>query len=296
MVFDIFSKRAKRQSGADDVYQYKTIPDQTRVQIVHLWKRAVGEGYDYTSSRKAYVQICEVLHEEYGVFHLCKERRSEGFEELAYFFLGESDINRCLDAVELVMRVVYLGLRDNNSLSPEDVEQILNARLREGAVGYQYEGGRIIKVDHQLVHAEIVKPAISYLSDPVFKGANDEFMSAHKNYRAGEYKACLVDALKAFESTMKIVCKSRGWIPEGDTASKLISTILSNGLIPLYLQTQFNALKSILESGIPTVRNKTAGHGQGEQIQEVPDYLAAYVLHQTASAILFVVKAHQAKP
>jgi hypothetical protein len=82
----------------------------------------------------------------------------------------------------------------------------------------------------------------------------------------------------------------------GDDASKLIATVLSNGLIPVYLQTQFNALRAVLETGVPTVRNKTAGHGQGDQIQEVPEYLAAYVLHQTAAAILFLVKAHKAKP
>jgi hypothetical protein len=262
-----------------------------------LWKRAIGDGRDFSQSQESYNLVCNILREEYGVFHLCGKSKEywSGLEELANFFLVEKNIARCLDTVELTMRIVNRGKRDS-SMPYEEAEKTLNIRLREAAVGFQYEGGSVIRTDHQLVHADIVKPAISYLSDPEFKGANDEFMSAHRNYRSGDYKACLVDSLKSFESTMKIVCRLRNWTPEGDTASKLISTILANNLIPSYLQTQFNALKSVLESGIPTVRNKTAGHGQGEQIQQVPDYLAAYVLHQTASAILFLVKAHKAKP
>ncbi|MEZ9347262.1 hypothetical protein AB4166_10465 [Vibrio splendidus] len=46
------------------------------------------------------------------------------------------------------------------------------------------------------------------------------------------------------------------------TAKKLIRVVgLDNGLIPTYLQEQFNNFSSLLESGIPTIRNKEAGHG-----------------------------------
>jgi hypothetical protein len=50
----------------------------------------------------------------------------------------------------------------------------------------------------------------------------------------------------------------------------------------------------MLESSVPTARNKTSGHGQGAAIQIVPDHLAAYVLHMTASTIVFLVKADEA--
>ena len=48
----------------------------------------------------------------------------------------------------------------------------LNARLLEHRVSYQYESGRIVKIDNQLVHAQIVLPALQRLSDPSFAGAN----------------------------------------------------------------------------------------------------------------------------
>lgn len=297
MVFDIFSKREKRAAGGiNDVYQYNRIPEEVRIQIVHLWKRAIGDGIgEYSTSKRTYLEICGILREEYGVFHLYpKKSYLSGLDELTIFFIGEPRVSRCLDVIELTMRAVTAGLRDRNSLDAAHVVDVLNTRLREASVGYQFENDNIIRVDNQFIHSEVVKPALVFLSDQAFRGANDEFLAAHKDYRSGDYKGCLVECLKSFESTMKIICGLRGWQVEGDTASKLISTLFSQQILPLYLQTQFNSLKSVLESGVPTVRNKKAGHGQGDQMHEVPEYLASYVLHQTASAIVFLVKAHQA--
>jgi hypothetical protein len=49
-----------------------------------------------------------------------------------------------------------------------------------------------------------------------------------------------------------------------------------------------------MESGLPTVRNKTSGHGQGPTPIELPAHFVAYSLHLTASNIVFLVEAHKA--
>jgi uncharacterized protein DUF7014 len=59
-------------------------------------------------------------------------------------------------------------------------------------------------------------------------------------------------------------------------------------LIPPYMQSQFSSLRSLLESGTPTIRNKEGGHGQGVEVTKVPEYLASYVLHLTATNMLFL--------
>jgi hypothetical protein len=95
---------------------------------------------------------------------------------------------------------------------------------------------------------------------------------------------------------MKAICTARNWPydPNKDAAKQLIDIVFNNGLIPPYLQAQFAALRSVLESGVPTVRNKTSGHGQGPVPTAVPDWLAAYVLHLTASNIVLLMEAHNA--
>ena len=179
-------------------------------------------------------------------------------------------------------------------VSPDDAIAELNYRFREHGVGYQYESGQIIKVDSQLVHSEVVKPTLNFLSDPIYKGANEEFLKAHEHRRKKRYKQCLYESLKAFESCLKVICQKRGWsYTEKDTAKRLISIIFDHGLIPPFMQSHFSALRSTLESGVPTVRNNQSGHGQGPNQIAIPEYKAAYILHLTASNILLLAKADQ---
>jgi hypothetical protein len=55
-------------------------------------------------------------------------------------------------------------------------------------------------------------------------------------------------------------------------------------------------LRSVLEDGVPTVRNKMGGHGQGPQVVDVSSHYAAYALHMTGSAIQFLIDAERDLP
>ena len=72
---------------------------------------------------------------------------------------------------------------------------------------------------------------------------------------------------------------------------KLIDIIFAKGLVPDFMQSHFTALRSTLESGVPTVRNKLGGHGQGGTEISVPDSIASYALHLTATNILLLAEA-----
>jgi hypothetical protein len=129
----------------------------------------------------------------------------------------------------------------------------------------------------------------------MYEGANDEYLKAHEYYRNGNYKDCLTWCLKAFESVMKAICEKHKWAySKGDTAERLLALCFSYHLIPSYLQSHYSSLRSSLESGVPTVRNELGGHGQGSIPVEVPPYIAAYLLHLTATSILFIAAAEKA--
>ena len=53
------------------------------------------------------------------------------------------------------------------------------------------------------------------------------------------------------------------------------------------------ALRSLLEGGVPTGRNRLSGHGQGTTPTIIPDHIVSYVLHMTGAAIVFLVKSEQ---
>lgn len=97
---------------------------------------------------------------------------------------------------------------------------------------------------------------------------------------------------------MKIIATKRKWpFDKTKAAAELVRVCLDNGLIPAYWQSHFTGLRTILESAIPTPRNKQAGHGAGTQAQQLPpDELVAYVLHMTAATILFLTEAERKLP
>jgi hypothetical protein len=298
-VFDIFSKRQRaREAATVDVFRYDGLPHQLRVQIVHIWSDALGNPYSYLdeSPNRLYQIVRDILCREYGVFGLAQTRGGHS-EEVRSFFLSCDECEQALDVIELVFRLIDRVARKDDyraQVSPivtadEAIEE-LNARFLEHAVGYQYESGNIIRKDSEILHQEVVRPTLELLHDPVYNGANEEFLAAHEHYRHRKYKESLNECLKAFESTMKAICHKRGWsYNQNDTAKRLIEICISNGLVPTFLQSQ-------LESGIPTVRNKLGGHGQGAQQQVVSPSLASYSLHLTATTVLFLIRAEKDLP
>ena len=218
-VFDLFSKRQERSRGdVPDVYQYETISNELRVQVVHIMRDGFGDVSNHREGpRKAYQFIHETLCHEYGIFTLSGPNKSD-VESIFTFLLQTQKIEKTIDVIELSFKILDRVIRGDEhqyeypgrKISPDDAIAELNYRFREHGVGYQYESGAMIRVDSQLVHSEVVQPALRVLSDPMYKGANAEFMSAHEHYRARKYKECLNDCLKAFESCIKAICAKRG--------------------------------------------------------------------------------------
>jgi hypothetical protein len=206
-----------------------------------------------------------------------------------------------LDVIELGFRFIDKYTRDwdykrehNASQKADAAINELNARFKEHGVGYEYESGEIIRIDSELVHAEAVKPALKLLSGKLYEAANNEFLQAHEHYRHARHKDCLTWALKSLESAMKAICEKREWAyNRTDTANRLIETCFQNDLIPSFWQSHFSALRATLESGVPTARNVMGGHGDGTAPTQVPQHLAAYCLHMTASTLVFLIQAEK---
>ena len=231
--FKIFSERQKHLRGEVlDVYQYETIPPELRVQIIYIWETVFGKPIPQLMGGLSYPKAYEVIHEDlcfrYGKFSL-SEHYDFAYESVRHFFLETEDTEKAIDVIELSFRYIDQYVRSqihNQRISPDDAIAILNNQFREHRVGYQYKSGQIIRVDSEFIHSEAIKPALIMLSDPMYEGANAEFLSAHQHYRTGKYKECLNDCLKAVESCIKAICDTRGWgYNDGDTISPLIAII-----------------------------------------------------------------------
>ena len=307
-VVDTFSYRQSLANGEMlDVFVYDELPEGLRKQIIRIWRNAIGPHIINPSrlgtrgNGEAWRIIHDTVAQEHELLNLGNDpvisKRCETY------LLGAS-VKHALDLIEVSFEHVDKVVRDFNDhdrrrcgIKVNAAEAIgeLNERFRRAGVGYRFEDGKIIRVDSELIHSEVVQPALRYLHQQGFEGPREEFMKAHAHYRAGEMKDAITNANNAFESTLKAICDRRQWkYQRGARASDLLKVIRKNGLLPSYLDTSFNQLVSTLKSGLPRVRGEEGGHGQGATPRKTPDYVAAYALHLAAANILFLAEAHEA--
>ncbi|UAJ09245.1 STM4504/CBY_0614 family protein [Glacieibacterium megasporae] len=306
---NIFSRRKRSEAAiSGDVYQYDILPPKMRNQIIQIWSEAIGtygrSTHETRSPATVYDTIVDMLRKEKGLESLHPVYAGNKQLELFAWFRCESDMDSMVDAIEISFWMIDNFVRENEyyfksvtSSLPDNAIAELNARLLEAQVGYQYVGGEILKIDSLLIHKEVVLPVLTLLSDVEFAGAEKEFRGAHKLFREQSYELCLTECCKSFESVLKVIANKRDWpISSNDTAGKLLAAAFANNLVPSYLQSEFSGLRTVLESGISSVRNKDSGHGTGVTPRSIPEHLAAFQLHQTATAILFLVQADKAMP
>ncbi len=292
---DTYSKRNKKLS---DVYAYEILSDKLKNQVAYIWKDFFSQlESDIFSSvwKYIYSNLCR----EHGEKTLANSYGIHYWDAVEEYFDKLTNIDKCLDVIEMVFyniertpeiiqKVMFITFAGD--YKPEQAIKDLNARFSENDMGYAFEDKRIVRIDNNLLHREVIISTIHFLSTQTFKNANDEFMSAHEHFRHHRHKECLADCLKSLETTMKIICNENGWnYDKKDNASKLIERCINNRLVPDFLLSHFTSLRTSLESGVPTIRNKLGGHGQGTNKIIVPDHLASYMLYLTGTTINFLV-------
>lgn len=310
-IFDLFSKRQadSAKSGQADIFQYADISSKLRVQVQQI----ALEGMGRVGSRGDRIitgdtendwwsQIERVYLREKGLDGIAREDFA-GARILT--FMRTCSTEDWLDLLELIatgMQIVggndqsYFRQQWEVSTTPENAIEEINYRLRQAGVGYQVENARIIRVDSQFVHAEVVKPALALLSHRDFEGPRQEFLSAHQHYRAGEYRQTVAMAANALESTFKAIFERKRWAySKGARISDLVKVARTNALWPDYLDASFDQLVATLQSGLPKIRDNDASHGQGAKPKDIPSYIAAYALHLAASKIVFISEAAKDK-
>ena len=309
-VVDLFSQRNRVAEGKmTDVFIYDRLPEKLLNQIVHIWWDAIGPYYDHQGlgtskphNSYGWDHIHKTVAREHGVSRLAQANNS--YQRCVTYLLKSPSLDAALDLIDASFCYIDQATRNFDfarrmnagiTLTADAAIEELNERFRRAGVGYRFEAGMLMRLDSELLHAEVVRPALAYLHHKGFEGPRAEFLKAHAHYRAGETKAAITEANNAFESALKAICEQRNWsYPERSPASVLLKVVRDNGLLPNYLDQSFDQLAATLKSGLPKVRGEEGGHGQGPEPRATPEYVAAYALHLAAAQILFLIEAHQA--
>lgn len=295
----IYNLYSKRNSSLNSDVIYDSISEKLKIQIIHIWNSFFSDK-PKELQEECWDEINTGLCIEHGKDDLFPNDFFSTYSDkskVEHYFKSLSDVQLCLDVIEMVY--IYIDACEKSiphnhfykvQITFDQAVKHLNIRFKENNVGYEYSNKTILRVDNSVLHEDVIQKTLLFLKQEEFSNANEEYVNGLRHYRQSNYKECLNECLKALESTLKIICAINNWeVLETDTAHKLIKKVIDNGLIPSHLQTFLTGIRTTLESGVPTFRNKMGGHGQGVDKIIVPQHFASYVLYITGSSISFLV-------
>ncbi len=298
-IVELFSNRDRQDP---DVWNFDEAPLKLRVQISQIIEKALGPRFISPSigSESSYEIIEETVAHEHGLDTL-GPGRDAGERIHRCIRLGPVDL--FLDVLEYTCKYLLTVVASYNyytiqhrqlSIRPSDAVSEINERCRRAGFGYRYENQMLARIDNELLHQVITRPALKILSDPRFSGADTEYREAHEHFKSSELRDCAVDCLNALESTMKIICDLKGWeYNRGARASDLLKILRNKELFPAYADGSFEQLFATLKSGLPALRNEVGGHGAGAEVPRIPQYVATYALHLSGAKIRFLYEAFE---
>lgn len=301
--FDRFSRRnAPAPENLTGVW-----PKEARVQLIYTvldsYQEVLPTGIDaidYTmpKGKPGLRLIVEALRGSFARGRLLssgaqsRDRTKEPAETELVTFLEQAPDDEVTDAVEIICAMCQFDGEANGHekglhVTPAEFHGEVNDIMRRYGIGFHYDTGLIglTATDTPYERDEIHVPALGLLAQPQFQNAREELAKAEMHYRAGNYRETVSFCASAFESTLKVICGLKGWSYEPTAAaSKLIEIVETNGLfkgVDALAKTYLTGLRSILQSGLPTPRNKAAAHGYGEAEIVIEPRFAKFILNQT---------------
>lgn len=229
----------------------------------------------YEAARRSDIPVVE--H-----FYCCPDEHALDFIEACFQLSAQCGGQQAVDEINAAFRQEGVGYELTKFLGPATAKGSV-------VIGKQITPDllpRIVRVDEQSAHAEMVAPALSLLTNPVLAVANGEMLKAFSDHRDGRHEDAITACGSAFESVLKTICDQKRWAydRDKDTCSKLVDACHANGLFPSFYVELFKR--------VGTVRNKLGdAHGRGPvPLHDVGAAHAEHMLHMTCSHIILLCR------
>lgn len=182
-----------------------------------------------------------------------------------------------LDAIEAFYRM----LSDRNKHS---FQIKINAVLTEEDSPWRLSDGRMYLIDSRFLDA-LKDEVEEEMRQEGFFGAYEEFKDARSNLQAGDVDDAIHKANCAFESALKSLLNQK----EG-TADDLLKKLRNKtDLLGTVSDEAQSAIASKLLHGLPILRHKIGGHGQGSEPVYVPRAYGDLAINLAAAYIKFLL-------
>jgi hypothetical protein len=185
-----------------------------------------------------------------------------------------------LDAIEIFQS--YLTDQDDWNF---EFQRAVNEAFEDEQCPWRLSDGQFFKVDSEFLAVQVLEKAQELMKNDGFHGPLDEFRQARGDLATSDHKGAIVNACNAFESTLKAVLYR-----DNGTARDLLMDFIDKGYCDDIPETVRPGLRDQVLQSLPFIRNKLGGHGQGNEVVNVPKPYAELAVHLAGSLIQFVIK------
>lgn len=274
----------QRNLQKNDIFIYDTIPQKFRNNMFNFMRKHLT----FVQLAELYKTILMESGRERAIDEFWLKNPNDYLDDFISEFEKFIDEVDKKDEVSFHLDLIAIFV---NMTNDENIVKDINTILYKYSLGYQIDTikNQIIRVDSKLIYKETITKVLYLLNDDKFRNADDEYRKAYEKLKSADYENVLVEANKAFETTMKIICELKGYgLPKKHTASGLIAHLKTNEFIENFQTEKFNGLAKTLES-VSIVRNNQGGHGQGATKRDLPIMYAEYALQVAASNIILLI-------
>jgi hypothetical protein len=271
-------------------YTYDDIPKELRQKIIFAMEDALQ------ILNHAWEHIEKTLEREYGRPFLAK---GSSYRDRVTQFLRECEAKEVVDVVECFLSKIRSSVLPNAPFFLKNLNHI-NEIFKEYGIGYEFlekstEEVFATRIDSKYLHNKAIKKTMKLLHDLNFEGPLEEFDDAIEALDNQNTDTAIIEALKAFESTMKAILQEGGhqFNPKW-TAKRLIEACIDADLIPTHLGSLSSGIRTVLESGLPAIRN-VAAHGTGLDPADIERSYAQFAVNLCGSYIVFLVERYEEK-
>ncbi|WP_371365938.1 hypothetical protein SRRS_05090 [Sporomusa rhizae] len=169
-----------------------------------------------------------------------------------------------------------------------EFQRAINETFKENIFPWRLLDGFMIKIDFSFIQKEIIPPLVEEMRIKGFDGAIKEFNEAQNTLMAKDYKSAIHNACKSFESTLKIVLSE-----QKGTAKQLVDKATEKGYFDDLPPDVIKGFGDNVFTALGFIRNRLAGHGQGNDVVEISEEYAKLAINLAAVYNTFFMNKQQ---
>lgn len=155
--------------------------------------------------------------------------------------------------------------------------------------------GRLIKIDSKQFEQDLRNKALLEMEQlsqmvPEFRNAYLEFLEACNNFTSKDNKYAILNACKSYESVLKVILN----MTKGNADLLIKKFVESEYMNSLPSEVKVTGFQEKVLTSLPFLRNNLAGHGNGQEVYEVPDSIAKLSVNLAATLNTYLIDQYKA--